>query len=182
MKLNKIMMAAVMVFGVTSVAQAENPIDQGHGSVTFIGSIIDAPCSISPDSIDQTVNLGQVSNVMLEKNGTSKPQMFDIKLENCTKAASKFVKATFTGPAGGVKGSLGLGGTARGASIVMTDGNGSLIKVGTPTSAYNLFDGDNTMVFSAYLQGNPDGVKPEDTNVIVPGDFKTVANFTLAYE
>lgn len=40
-----------------------NAADQGHGTVTFTGSIIDAPCSIAPESIDQTVNLGQISNV-----------------------------------------------------------------------------------------------------------------------
>ena len=44
MKLNKIMMAAVIAFGASSFAQAA---DQGHGKVTFTGSIIDAPCSIA---------------------------------------------------------------------------------------------------------------------------------------
>lgn len=63
MKLNKIMLAAAMAFGATSFAHAA---DQGHGKVNFIGSIIDAPCSIAPESLDQTVDLGQVSNVALK--------------------------------------------------------------------------------------------------------------------
>ena len=45
MKLNQIMLAAVMAFGVSSLAHAAVK-DQGHGKVTFNGSIIDAPCSI----------------------------------------------------------------------------------------------------------------------------------------
>ena len=57
MKLNKIMMAAVIAFGASSFTGSRS----GHGKVTFTGSIIDAPCSIAPESIDQTVDLGQVS-------------------------------------------------------------------------------------------------------------------------
>ncbi|WP_332459523.1 fimbrial protein, partial [Serratia marcescens] len=80
MKLNKIMMAAVLAFGVASVAHAK---DQGHGTVTFKGAIIDAPCSITPETVDQTVNLGQISNVALKNGGQSSPKNFVIKLENC---------------------------------------------------------------------------------------------------
>ena len=57
--------------------------DMGHGKVNFKGSIIDAPCSISPDSIDQTVELGQISNMALVDGGKSSPRSFDIALENC---------------------------------------------------------------------------------------------------
>lgn len=60
MKLNKTILAAGLVLGFASMA---NAADQGHGTVTFTGSIIDAPCSIAPESIDQTVNL--VRSLML---------------------------------------------------------------------------------------------------------------------
>lgn len=174
-------MAAVLVFGATSVAQAADIKDQGHGTVTFTGSIIDAPCSIDPTSIDQTVDLGAVSNVALTEGGRSKPQNFDIKLVNCSVATGKTVTTTFNGPEGGIKGSLGMTGTAKGASIVMTDGNSNVIELGKATTAQALTNGNNTLLFTAYLQGNPDGATPEAKNVIVPGDFKSVSNFTLAY-
>ncbi|MBU5899673.1 fimbrial protein, partial [Vibrio cholerae O1] len=79
-----------------SFAQAA---DQGHGKVNFIGSIIDAPCSIAPESIDQTVDLGQVSNVALKNGGSSNPRSFDIKLEQCDTTTLKSVSTTFTGSA-----------------------------------------------------------------------------------
>lgn len=66
MKLNKIVMALVLAFSTVSGAQAA---DQGHGKVTFTGSIIDAPCSITPQSIDQTVDLGQISKEALLSGG-----------------------------------------------------------------------------------------------------------------
>lgn len=43
----------------------------GHGNVCFKGAIIDDPYSISPDSIDQTLELGQTPNVALVDVGQS---------------------------------------------------------------------------------------------------------------
>jgi type 1 fimbria pilin len=182
MKLNKIMMAAVLAFGVTSVAHAAIK-DQGHGTVTFKGAIIDAPCSITPETVDQTVNLGQVSNVALKDGGQSTPKNFQIKLENCelsekTPGKNNTVAITFTG-ASSVDDStlLGITGTAKGAGIAITDGSGKLIELGTATSAQKLQNGNNTLNFAAYLQGSK-----ASNAVVTPGDFQSVADFTLAYQ
>ncbi|MBH2998641.1 type 1 fimbrial protein [Serratia marcescens] len=174
------MMAAVLAFGVTSVAHAA---DQGHGTVTFKGSIIDAPCSITPETVDQTVNLGQVSNVALKDGGQSTPKNFQVKLENCEltdKAPGKnnAVTITFTG-ASSVDDTklLGITGTAKGAGIAITDGAGKLIELGKASSAQSLGNGSNTLSFAAYLQGSK-----ASNAVVTPGDFQSVADFTLAYQ
>ncbi|CAI1542634.1 TPA: fimbrial protein [Serratia fonticola] len=175
MKLNKIVLAVSLAFGVTAFAQA----DDGHGSVTFTGSIIDAPCTIDPDTIDQTVEMGQVSNVALAANkntGASAPKNFEIRLEQCDISTKKSVTATFTGIKGGTTGLLGLTGTARGASLAMADSGGRLIELGKATVVQELLTSNNTLEFSAYLQG--DGA----STAIVPGSFKGVTNFTLAYQ
>ncbi|CDG14995.1 fimbrial protein [Serratia marcescens subsp. marcescens Db11] len=179
MKLNKIMLAAVMAFGVSSLAHAA---DQGHGKVTFSGSIIDAPCSISPESLDQTVELGAISNVALKNGGKSTPRNFDIKLENCeltTVAPGKnnTVSLTFTGAASAVDSKLlGITGTAKGAGIAITDGSGNDIVLGQKTNAQTLQNGANTLSFAAYLQGG------NASTAVVPGEFQSVADFTLAYQ
>jgi P pilus assembly protein, pilin FimA len=172
MNLNKKILATVLVFGISSFAV--NAADQGHGTVTFTGSIIDAPCSINPDSIDQTVNLGQVANVALEDGGTSTPRPFQIKLENCTTATASTVETTFTG-AEGANGLLGITGNAKGASIAITDGTGTVVTLGEATNPQAIQDGNNTLSFSAYLKGDGTGVD------IIPGDFQSIADFTLAY-
>ena len=175
MKLNKVVAALVLAGSVVSFAHAD---DQGHGTVTFTGSIIDAPCSISPDSIDQTVKLGEVSNVALNANGntgTSIPRPFEIKLENCDTSTSKTVTTTFTGAEGAVADHLGITGTASGASIVLTDGTGKPIALGKPTDSRMLQDGNNTLMFSAYLQG-------DGASAVVPGDFTAIADFTMDYQ
>ncbi|MGQ8776490.1 fimbrial protein [Serratia sp. NA_112.1] len=176
MQLNKIMMATVVAFGMSSFAHAA---DQGHGKVTFTGSIIDAPCSIAPESIEQTVELGQVSNAALKDGGKSTPRNFSIKLEDCsfgTPAAKNKVQVTFTGMesvAG--NGLLGITGTAKGASVAITQGDGDVIELGKATKEQVLQDGGATLNFAAYMQG--DG--PSAT--ITEGAFQAVADFTLAY-
>ncbi|CAI1626480.1 MAG TPA: fimbria A protein [Serratia grimesii] len=174
MQLNKIMLSAILSLGAISVAHAAG--DQGHGTVTFSGSIIDAPCSIALSDIDQTVDLGQVSNVALANGGSSKPASFEVKLEGCVLGTAKNVTTTFTGIEG-ANGLLGMTGAAKGASIALTNGDGSPLKLNTPSKKQVLQDGNNTMSFSAFLKG--DGVKDA---AVVPGDFKSVVNFTLAYQ
>ncbi|MFK8256351.1 fimbrial protein [Erwinia sp. AnSW2-5] len=176
MKFNKKILAAAMVFGLVPMV---NAADQGHGKITFSGSIIDAPCSIAPDSVDQTVELGQIANAALKNSGKSAPRNFDIKLENCSfgdPATKNKVEVTFTGKESlENKGLLGITGQAKGASIALTESNGELIKLGTPTPAQPLGDGGNTLRFAAYMQG--DGASA----TITEGDFQAVADFTLAY-
>jgi len=175
MNVKKLVVAVAIASGmVMGVAQAK---DQGHGTVTFTGSIIDAPCSINPDSVDQTVNLGEVSNVALKNGGTSNPRPFSIKLEQCDTSTLKTVQTTFSGAASsGNPDLLGITGTAKGASIAITDGSGQVITLGSPTPAQKLQDGNNTLAFSAYLQG--DGASA----TVVPGSFQSVADFTLSYQ
>ncbi|CAI2021030.1 Fimbria A protein precursor [Serratia proteamaculans] len=176
MNLNKTLLATVITFSAMSMAHAA---DQGHGKVTFTGSIIDAPCSIAPESIDQTVELGQISNAALKDSGQSTPKNFDIKLEDCsfgTPAAKNKVQVTFTGMASASgNGLLGITGNAKGASVAITQADGQVIELGKPTKEQALQDGNNTLSFAAYMQG--DGASA----AITEGDFQAVADFTLAY-
>lgn len=176
MNLNKAFLAAAVVFGMSSVAYAAG---EGQGKVTFMGSIIDAPCSITPESDDQTVELGQISKVALLNGGKSTPRNFSIDLENCSFGAlgeKNKVSVTFTGMESAAgNGLLGITGTATGASIAIMSGDGQLITLGEPTNEQTLQDGDNTLRFAAYVQG--DGASA----TITEGDFQAVTDFTLAY-
>lgn len=188
MKLNKIMMATIVALGMSSIAHAEepeeptNPIvraaDQGSGKINFKGSIIDAACSINPESIDQTVDLGQVSKAALQDGGKSTPRNFTIDLENCTfgKEAKNKVTVTFSGMESDANnGLLGTTGAAKGASIAITDGSGQVISLNKPTKPQELQEGNNTLAFSTYLQGDGDDA------ALVEGNFIAVADFKLAY-
>ncbi|HHQ4087980.1 type 1 fimbrial protein [Citrobacter murliniae] len=175
MKLTKIAAVVILAGTLSSFAQAQ---DQGHGSVTFTGSIIDAACSIANGK--QDVYLGEISNAALAANsntGNSTPVNFTIDLQNCD-ASAGHVSTTFSGAVDAndtTKTHLGITGTGSGAGIVLTDGAGKPITLGAATAPQDLQEGNNTLLFSAYLQG--DGASA----VIVPGEFTAIADFTLDY-
>lgn len=172
--------AITLLVSATLMASSAFAADQGHGKVTFKGSIIDAPCSISPDSIDQTVDLGQISNVALVDGGRSTPRTFDIALENCDLTSiTSGVKLTFSGAAAAfdaAKKTLGIVGTGAGAGVQITNGSGNVMTLGTATPFQQIQNGNNTLRFSAYLVGNGGDLK-----TITVGEFSSVADFTLSY-
>lgn len=71
---------ASLITGAFSVSALAVQSNQGHGTVKFTGEIIDAPCSISSDSIKQEIDLGQVSNTSLAKGGSSCTKIFFYKI------------------------------------------------------------------------------------------------------
>ncbi|MFC0229482.1 fimbrial protein [Serratia aquatilis] len=177
MNFNKLMLATVIALSSVSMAQAA-PGNQGSGTVKFFGEIIDAPCTLDADSVDQTYDMGQVSNRVLADEGVGASQDFTIELKDCDITTLKTVKVAFTGQTDVNNANLlGLAGTASGAGIQLVDGNNVKVKLdGTQGIATYLQNGDNTLNFAAYLQGSKTGV------AVVPGDFTAVTNFTLAYQ
>lgn len=186
MKLNQLakLLAAIALGSVStaSFAGAES------GKISFKGSIIEAPCSISAESANQTVEMDQVSNSALKNGGKSVPTPFKISLIGCDLTeAKKSVTATFTGTPSAAQPNLLklLSGTAKGASLAIADSHGTLIKLGEPSPATQLISTENTLEFTAYLQGDmttPEGGGEAVAAQIEPGTFDTFAHFTLIYQ
>lgn len=163
-----------MLAGSASMVQAAGA---GQGTVTFEGSIIEAACSIAPESVDQTVGLGQIAKSQLEEGGASQPEPFEIKLVGCDTETLKSVSTTFTGGVSkDVPGALGIVGTASGAGIIMRDSTGADVVLGTPTASQPIQDGNNTLLFGAFLKG------AAAADAVVPGEFTAITNFSLAYQ
>lgn len=57
--------------------------DQGHGIVTFSGTVITAPCSVDEDSTQIDVDLGQVADTVLNGGKYSDSADFSIHLKDC---------------------------------------------------------------------------------------------------
>lgn len=181
MKLNKIVLATVMTMGLGMVSVA-NAANEGEGKITFTGSIVDAPCSITAGSADQTIPLGAISNIALAANGNtgiSTPKPFSIELVDCviaTAGTRDKVTVTFTGAASSYDAdSLALIGSAEGAYILMAQGDGAKVKLNTPTNGQTLKNGSNSLAFTAALKGGG------STATIVPGSFSVPTNFMLNY-
>ena len=150
----------------------------GSGTITFTGSIIDSPCTLTADTQNQTIELGQVSNKALLNQGRSVPKAFKLELQQCDISTLKTVQVTFAGDQDSVDPTLlGMTGSARGAGIALTNGSGTLVKLGEATPSHALLEGNNTLSFSAYLQGTA----AKDI-AITPGVYSAVTNFLLTYQ
>ncbi|WP_181364607.1 fimbrial protein [Aeromonas sp. HMWF014] len=180
--MKKTTVAAAMLFALcANVAYAddiERP-NEGSGEINFIGSIINAPCSIYSDSINQTIHLGQVSNATLDKYNESKMVDFNIKLEGCTFETAQSVDITFDGvPDATSTTKLALNGSAAGAAIQMFNKqSGEAIELNKATNFTGLYVGDNTLRFGAKLVKTA-----EDKAGITPGEFDTKAHFVMKYK
>lgn len=167
-----------MMVGLTVASASAMAAEQGQGTVTFKGSIIAAPCSISQDTANQTVDLGSVSSKVLKSKGVSAPRQFHIKLEGCELDTEKTVTAAFNGIADGDNLKM-QGGTAAGATINIQDYTGVPVKINNVTGSTPLAisNGENIMHFSAYLAAPKDSATEVRT-----GSFNSVASFVLAYQ
>lgn len=173
--MKKVILATLISGAMSTSALA---VDAGSGTVTFTGSIIEAPCSIAPGEENQEVALGQVSNVTLTAGGSSSAQPFTIQLEGCNLADNNQVTVTFNGTAAGATGTPGadylqITGDASGAAVKIMNASGSTIAVNSGNTQ-NYVAGDNLLKFQAALQGL-------EGTAVVPGNFQAVTNFTLAY-
>lgn len=177
MKMVKTVMAGAVAMALVSFGA--NAADQGSGVVNFKGKVIDAPCGIAPESVDQSIDFGQISKSHLNGGGISVQKNVDIKLVNCdlsdtVKYPNKKVTVAFTGNAGTPATELlTAGGT--GTAVVVNGYGADVNFTGTPTAGISIVDGSNTLHFSSWVK------KAANATAVTEGDFTAVTNFTLAY-
>lgn len=153
---------------------------QGGGQIDFTGKIIDAPCTVAPESTEIPVNMGQVSSKILANGGNSQTETFEIKLLDCPTDRQHSVKIKFGGTANAIESTLfGLLGSAKGAGIALVDSSGKQIAPEEMSNVSSLSGGTNVLRFGAYLKGTPGA---SNNVAVVPGDFNTVVNFSLMYD
>lgn len=156
---------ALVPFGVSAA-------NQGLGVVNFKGNVIDAPCGIAPESVDQSIDFGQISKSHLNADGISMKKDLNIKLVNCE--PNKSAEVTFTGMTiAGVATELGTAGDT-GTAVVISGQDGKLVEFGTKGAAQTLKEGDNTLHYTSWVKKATNGIVRE-------GEFSAVANFNLTY-
>ncbi|HFG3511662.1 TPA: fimbrial protein [Escherichia coli] len=156
-----------------------NAKNQGQGIINFKGVVIDAPCGIAPESVDQSINFGQISKAHLSASGISIKKNLDIKLINCdaaTLTGGGGVKVAFLGTIiNGLLNELGTVGDT-GTAIVVSEASGKLASFdGTAGVVTKLQEGNNTLRYRTWVKKATGGVLKE-------GDFSAVVNFNLIYE
>lgn len=181
----KSLITIALLGGFSATAMAAG---QGSGRINFTGEIIAAPCSITAETKDQTVDLGQISNTALVAGGTSTNKSFDITLSECNfEDAVKNRKAniTFSGNTNASMDNLlavsGFSdaeiGKTNNVAIEIQDSKFTKVVLGTALEYPNLQAGDNVLSFNAQVRGS----SASTIDTIPLGNFKGLANFAITY-
>ncbi|MDX7778919.1 fimbrial protein [Aeromonas hydrophila] len=164
------------------VNAAADDLELLGGELNLHGRIIDQPCVVAPESLEQEVEMGVVDVKQLYASGAGEQVPFSIRLINCKPGIFRMAKVTFTGSkdaqlSGGLAFTAGI---AKGAGIRLYDVTQTPLELGTPSRGYLLGgSADNELQFFARVEGHPDALAAKN---IQPGDYSAVANFIVAYE
>ncbi|AUI88337.1 fimbrial protein [Vibrio azureus] len=180
--LNRIAIATSVLFSAFSASVMANPtaadMQQNETNVYFTGELVESACGLSPDSVDQTVELGQQpTHLFKEKGDHSTPVPFQIKLIDCDTTTAK--KATFTFLSNPDKTGLlfNVTGGARGVGVRIFH-NGEKIDNGSVAAENKLTDGTNIVSFSAAYERNVDS---SGTVPVTAGVAKSWALLRVGY-
>lgn len=160
--------------------------DFGQGTITFTGSVLDAPCSIPAADLNQTIDLGQISkNDLTTTNATSATLPIEIHLTGCNFTASgtpavpqlNKLKISFAGTFSDTTKAILTNTAPNGAAnvgIQIVDNAGKVI-TSTPTAEQTLAAGNlNTLRYGVRLINN-------GTAAATAGKVGAQVVFTLTY-
>ncbi|MFB5643276.1 fimbrial protein [Kluyvera ascorbata] len=179
---------ALMMVGTSAMAMggssdATGPTTVTGGSVHFTGSVVNAACAVSQDSVNKTVDMGQVRLAAFGDQpvgGTAANQKtpFSITLTDCDTSVSTEATVTFNGTAAegsaGVLDNMAGAGGAQGVGVQIYDTDGTALDLGKESKAATLIDGDNVMSFSA------DYVSTSSS--LTAGNVDATATFNVTYQ
>ncbi|CNL77869.1 hypothetical protein yaldo0001_37720 [Yersinia aldovae ATCC 35236] len=168
--MKKLILAALVAASFSAPVYAAPP-----GTIRFEGEIVTGACGIDADSLDQTVNLGQVPSHMFKAIGDRSTAVpFEIVLTDCDTTTSKNATVTFTGTGHAEKSAiLGVTGAATHVGIRLQGGSNEYLDLGTVSKPTLLSNGDNHLKFSAMYESTAANV--------TAGDADATAQFTVNY-
>jgi major type 1 subunit fimbrin (pilin) len=85
--------ACLFIIGLANAAESEDT------QVDFSGTLVSRPCNISPESLTQNVEFGNVPVKAFLNDGTTSPEFFELNLTDC-KPEKGGVSVTFSSDAG----------------------------------------------------------------------------------
>ncbi|OAT49460.1 type 1 fimbriae major subunit [Proteus hauseri ATCC 700826] len=181
MKLLKVSgLAAVLTLAFAGYANAATVTVSG-GTVHFVGQIVAAGCSVDSESMNQTVEMGQVRTAAFAAKGDkSDAKDFNITLNNCDVAIAKNVAFSFLGQTSTATDILALSGTTDGSAknvgINIIDQSGVNLKVDGSTFGAKtaLVNGRNIIPLTARYISTGDTVQA--------GQANAVATFNVQYD
>lgn len=173
--------AASVMASAAFTAQAASSSTVSGGSIQFIGSVADAPCSVSADSENGIIHLDQVTLSSLGDKGEASGQAkaFDITLEDCDVTTYTNATVTFNGQSNpdqaGVLANTAGSGAATGVALQLYGPDGNKLDLGKASSSQTLSKGTNKIAMSV------DYVSVVDPDSATAGAVESVATFQITY-
>ncbi|ELV2798027.1 fimbrial protein [Enterobacter ludwigii] len=176
---------ASLMAGATSItAQAASTTTVSGGTIHFMGSVADAPCSVSASSEHGIVMLDQVTLDSLgakgEASGQAKP--FNISLEDCDVSTYTNATVTFNGQSSpdqpGVLANTAGSGAATGVALQLYGPDGKVLNLGTASSSQTLATGTNKIPMSVDYVATDDAAT---AGAVTAGAVESVATFQITY-
>lgn len=155
------------------------PAQAIENNLNFSGTLVSEPCDLDPMTTDIKVDFGTVIEKYLYLNTRTGSKPFTINLTNCDTTLGNQVTMTFSGTESTtLPGLLAVTGSATGIAIGMEAQDGTQLPFNVAIPQMKLTDGTNSLVFQAYVEGEPDAIK---NMVIIPGEFSAISTFAIDY-
>ncbi|NRD74175.1 type 1 fimbrial protein [Shewanella sp. VB17] len=150
----KITLLPVLLLGGLLTTSSAMAVNTTH--VYFKGKIVESACGLSPDSIDQLIQLGQQPIHIFKAKGDRSPSIpFNIKLTDCNTEIATQAVFTF-GSNNDSSGQLfNVEGGATGIGVRILH-NGTPINNGDVATTNSIVEGNNIASFSAAFEANVD--------------------------
>lgn len=173
--------------GQTLAVPQLDPVEGTVGTVYFFGGLLSSPCTLAPESQEQSVDLGDVSARHFKQAGDrSEPVVFNLRLEDCLLGAGgryesldgqetarylhgeQAVTVTLLGDSDSANRELlHLSGDIRGVGLRLLNSKGAPLALNKPIDSQVLQPGDNTLQFSASLESTKKYVAASSFNSVL---------------
>ncbi len=174
--------SAVLLLMVSTQALAGNRhhVVIDGGITHFRGALTAEACTVAIDSLNQTINMGQLrSNQFSGVGSLTSPVGFSIRLTECSTAVSEQVGVTFFGVTDDkdpqvLKAGDGVN-AATGVGLALFDEQGKIIVPNTQPSSWRwLHEGDNRLRFHARYRAT--------SRQVIGGNADAFTWFALTYQ
>ncbi|MDA8480759.1 type 1 fimbrial major subunit FimA [Citrobacter sp. Awk 4] len=177
----KMVKVVVGVLAALSMASSAYAVTVNGGTVHFVGEVVNAACAVNADSVDQTIQLGQVRSASLATAGQTSPSVgFNIRLSDCDTTVSTQASVAFTGTAMPANADVlalqsSAAGSATNVGIQILDRTSTPLSLNGTTFSANttLIDGTNVIPFQARYFA---------TGAATPGQANADATFQVQYQ
>lgn len=148
-------------------------------NVYLHGTLVTEPCTLKPGDENISVGFGDIEDQYLYINSRSPSQAFQLHLQGCDLSAGQLVAISFSGSESSVlPGLLAVQQANSGIAVGIEDAWGQSIALNNSEKYIMLENGNTTLNFAAWIQGEPQAIKAHS---IAGGKFSAAATFRLNY-